>query len=106
MNAGVEKAKFKKRIFFPYFVDKKKRWYDTDSLQQQTPEMIRHFETIPYLSSIHHFDYEAVKVPLYFVTSDIDICLDHNIDLANRWKGERLALFLDLSQIHTCNPHL
>ena len=57
--------------------------------------MVRHFETIPYLSSVHHFNYDAIKVPLYLVTSDLDICLDHNIDLAHRWKGEVNLLVLE-----------
>lgn len=76
-------------------MDKKKRWYDSANLQEQTNEMVRHFETIPYLSSIHHFNYDALKIPLYLVTSDLDICLDHNIDLANRWKGEVNLLVLE-----------
>lgn len=36
---------------------------------------------------IHNFDFNSCNIPLYIVTSDIDLCLDHNIDLANRWKG-------------------
>lgn len=61
--------------------------YDTATLKEETSFMVKHFEAIPYLNSVNYFDYDAVKVPLYLVTSDVDICLDHNLDLANRWKG-------------------
>ena len=84
----MEKPKFGKRIFLPWFADKKQRWYNSRNPSEIADEMIKTFESIPYLSSIKHFDYESMKIPLYLVTSDFDLCLDHNIDLANRWKGK------------------
>jgi len=97
---GVEKPKFNKRVFLPWFSDKKERWYHGKDSKKINNEMVKIFDSVPYLSSIHHFDYDSLKIPLYIVTSDTDLCLDHNIDLANRWKGDVSLLVLENGLIH------
>lgn len=100
MIYGVEKSKFNRRLLLPWFTDKKKRWYNSREIGEISKEMVEIFEAVPYLSSIHNFDFDSMKIKLYLVTSDMDLCLDHNIDLAKRWRGDVSILVLDNQLIH------
>lgn len=93
---GCEEPRLTRRVLLPFVSDPKERWYSptnsnrTEYNQQFVEQIGKH----PYLEPIDHIDFDEFKdIQLYLITTEYDVFLDANIELAKKWKG-KCAFFI------------
>lgn len=87
---GCEQPRLARRIFLPFLSEHKERWYSSTNPNrtEYSEQFVEEIEKHPYLEPIDHIDFEEYKdIQLYLVTSEFDVFLDANIELAQKWQG-------------------
>lgn len=68
---------------------KRRTWYDEEGDPRTVnAEFMAIVDNCFYLSSLLKYDFSRIQIPLFMISSEFDVCLDHNIELARRWKGK------------------
>jgi acetyl esterase/lipase len=66
----------------------KDNWYDMNSdPATANRKMFALIRNIYYLNTLDVYDFKRIRIPIFLITSEFDICLDQNIELARKWKG-------------------
>jgi len=87
---GCEQPQFTRRIFLPFLDEQEERWYSSTNSNrvELNNQFVEQIEKHPYLEPIDHVDFNDFQdIQLYLITSEFDVFLDANIELAKKWKG-------------------
>lgn len=59
-----------------------------ESAPQVNARMMNLLQKIPLLNTFSSYDFERIRIPLFMITSEFDVCMDQNIELGRRWTGK------------------
>ena len=64
-------------MFCHCFLPKKQPWYDTKNKNHKQVSEKTFYKTsqINYFTTLSHYDFSKITIPLFMITSEFDLCL-------------------------------